>query len=32
MNSNNYENILTVHFPKLPPSVNEIYSGTEKNG
>lgn len=30
MNSNNYENILTVHFPKLPPSVNEIYSGTEK--
>lgn len=30
MNSNNYENILTVHFPQLPPSVNEIYSGTEK--
>ncbi len=28
--NNKYENILTVHFPTLPPSVNEIYAGTEK--
>ena len=27
---NNYKHIITVKFSELPPSVNDIYSGTEK--
>lgn len=27
---NNYKHIITVKFDELPPSINEIYSGTEK--